>query len=72
MRPRSSRPRDVERVALRLGFVLSHQKGSHRIYKRSDGRRLTNPFHPGDVKTGLLRAIVEDMGITAEEFNRPA
>jgi predicted RNA binding protein YcfA (HicA-like mRNA interferase family) len=72
MRPKSSRPRDVERVALRLGFLFSHQKGSHRTYKRSDGSRPTIPFHPGDVKTGLLRGIIEDMGIAIEEYNAQA
>ena len=69
MRPKSSRPRDVERVAMRLGFILSHQKESHRIYRHPNGRRVVIPFHPGDVKTGLLRGIIEDMGITVERYN---
>ena len=69
MRPKSSRPRDVARVAGRLGFVLSHQSGSHRVYKHPDGRRVVIPFHPGDVRTGLLRGVIEDLGISIEQYN---
>ena len=28
------------------------------------------PRHPGDVPIGTLRAIVREMGMSAEEFNR--
>lgn len=71
MKPRQSRPKEVERVALDLGFEFKNQEGSHRHYFRAhDRRKLTIPFHSGDVPTGTLRSIVtKGLGITVEEFN---
>lgn len=72
MRPRPSKPKDVERIARSLGFEFTHQKGSHRHFKDpATGRRLVIPFHGGsrDVPTGTLRSILAQMGVTAEEFN---
>ena len=69
MKPKSSRPRDVERVVKQLGFLWSHGDGSHRVYKHPDGRRTTISFHSKDMKMGTLRGIIEDMGITVEDYN---
>lgn len=43
------------------GFVLQRQKGSHRHYRHSDGRRVTLSFHhSGDTfRRGTLRSIIE-------------
>lgn len=62
--------RDLIRVAERLGFELDRQRGSHAVYRRaSDRRRIVVPVHKGrDLKPGTLRGIIEDMGITVEEF----
>jgi predicted RNA binding protein YcfA (HicA-like mRNA interferase family) len=62
--------RQVIRVAERLGFVLRQQRGSHALYYRdSDGARLVIPVHAGhDVPIGTLRGIIDDMGITPEQF----
>jgi predicted RNA binding protein YcfA (HicA-like mRNA interferase family) len=39
------------------------------VYGRdSDGARLVISIHPGDIPTGTLRGIIEEMGITVEEF----
>jgi len=55
---------------LRLGFVFVREgKGSHRIYAHPDGRKTSVSFHPGDVPTGTLRKIIQQAGITIEEFN---
>jgi len=69
MRPTPSSPKEVERVAMQLGFVFSRSSGSHRVYKHPDGRRTTISFHAKDVKTGTLRSIIEDLGITIQDFN---
>lgn len=69
MKPKSSKPADVERVAGKLGFVFSRSSGSHRIYKHPDGRRTTIAFHAKDVKMGTLRGIIEDLGISVKEYN---
>ena len=61
---------DVARVAEKLGFIFDRQKGSHAVYLRaSDHRRVVIPIHKGkDLKRGTLRGIIEDLGITVEEF----
>ncbi len=66
------RARDVVRVAEALGFVLDRQRGSHAVfYRASDRRRVVIPMHSGtDLKTGTLRGIIADLGLTPEEFTR--
>ncbi len=64
-----TRPEQLARVARKLGFVKDRQKGSHAVYVRpSGGRRIVIPMHKGDLKTGTLRGLVSDMGVTVEEF----
>ncbi len=62
--------REVVRVAERLGFAFDRQKGSHAVYLRAaDHRRLVIPVHPGrDLKPGTLRGLIDDMGLSVEEF----
>lgn len=36
----------------------------------SDGARLVISVHPGDIPTDTLHGIIEEMGITLEEFRR--
>lgn len=64
------RPRELEEVVLRLGFEEVRGKGSHRRYRHSDGRRVTIPFHPGDVPDDAFRGVLKQLGITEREFNR--
>ena len=62
--------REVIRVAKKLGFVLDRQKGSHAVYLRAtDHRRLVIPVHKGrDLRTGTLRGLIDDMGLSVDEF----
>ncbi len=62
--------RDVLRVAESLGFAFDRQRGSHAVYLRaSDGRRLVIPIHKGrDLKPGTLRGLIDDLGLSVEEF----
>ena len=62
--------KELARIAKQLGFELRRQKGSHAIYVRpSDNRRVVIPMHSGkDLKQKTLRGIVNDLGVTAEEF----
>jgi len=64
--------REVVRVATRLGFVFDHQKGSHAVYYREkDKARLVIPVHAGkDLRPKTLAGILDDMGVTPEEFRR--
>lgn len=62
--------RDVDRALKRGGFTVVHQKGSHRYYASPlTGRIVTAvPMHPGDIKRPLLKKIIQDTGLTEDEF----
>jgi predicted RNA binding protein YcfA (HicA-like mRNA interferase family) len=62
------RPREVVAALRRAGFVLDRQSGSHAILKDEHGRRVTVPMHGRDLKTGTLRAIVREAGMSVDEF----
>ncbi len=65
----SCTPADVERVLVKLGYVLHRQSGSHRIFKRdSDKKRVVVSQHSKALKRGTLHAIVKQAGVTPEEF----
>ncbi len=65
------KPRQVIAVLQRLGFVEIRQRGSHKQFRHADGRVTTVPDHQGrDIAPGLLRKILEDIHMTAEEFSR--
>jgi predicted RNA binding protein YcfA (HicA-like mRNA interferase family) len=51
------------------GFVAVRQKGSHLRMKHRDGRVTSVPVHQGqDIGRGLLRKILRDVELTAEEL----
>ncbi|MBI1922969.1 type II toxin-antitoxin system HicA family toxin [Candidatus Poribacteria bacterium] len=59
----------VIRVLDKIGFVLTRQSGSHKIYKNAVGRRVTVPFHAGKIlHPKMLKSILADAGLTVEEF----
>ena len=62
--------RECVKIAEKLGFAFDRQKGSHAVYLRaSDKRRLVIPMHKGrDLKTGTLRGLIDDMGLSVNEF----
>jgi predicted RNA binding protein YcfA (HicA-like mRNA interferase family) len=61
--------KDLVRVAERLGFVFRRQRGSHAIYVRqSDQARVVIPMHKGELKRKTLRAIIQDLKVSVDEF----
>lgn len=63
--------KELERILLKLGFIISRQKGSHRFYKHSDGRYTTIPHHPGeDISRPLIRAILREIELDVDEYIR--
>ena len=62
--------RDLARKLRRTGYV-EIRTSRHPVFYLAE-RQITIPVprHPGDVPIGTLRAIVREMGITVEEFNR--
>jgi predicted RNA binding protein YcfA (HicA-like mRNA interferase family) len=53
------------------GFEVTRQSGSHHRLKHEDGRATTVPVHAGrDVPKGTLRSVLDDAGLSAEQFRR--
>ena len=55
-----------------IGFELSRQSGSHKIYKNvEDGLRVTVLFHSGKIlHPKTLKSILDDAELTVDEFIR--
>lgn len=62
------KPRQIEKVLAKLEFVPRPGKGSHVVFKHSDGRRTVVPSHNRPVRTGTLRAILKQVDLTTDEF----
>ena len=58
--------RELTKVAVKLGFEISRQKGSHLILKK-DNRLLVIPQHQ-TLKKGTLLQILRVMEISKEEL----
>ena len=61
----------IVRALEKAGFVVIRIKGSHHILEHPDDptRRTVVRVHAGrDIKRGLLRKIIDDAGLTVEEF----
>ena len=62
---------EVIAVLQRHGFAIVRQSGSHVILRHADGRRTTVPVHAGrDLGRGLLRQIMRDAKLTADDLTR--
>ncbi len=60
---------DVIRVLERLGFQLTRQSGSHKIYRNKSGKRVTVPYHAGKIlHPKTLKNILRDADLTVDEF----
>ncbi len=57
------------KILSKLGYYKDHQTGSHIILRHSNPpfRRLTIPNHR-EIAKGTLNAIIEDAGLTRDEF----
>ncbi len=64
------KPRQVLGALKRAGFVVHHVSGSHYILKHPEKLtlRVTLPFHARDLKRRTLKSIVDQSGLTTDEF----
>jgi predicted RNA binding protein YcfA (HicA-like mRNA interferase family) len=63
--------REVIRALRKAGFIVDHIQGSHHIliHKDDPQRQVSVPVHAGkDIKKGTLRSILDQAGLTVEEF----
>ena len=69
---RSITARELVSALTRDGFTLQRVRGSHRVYRNPDGRRVVVAYH-GLSQTfpiGTLRAMVADVGWSDEDLKR--
>ncbi len=64
------KPREVLRALERNGFFVHRVTGSHYILKHAErpALRVTLPFHRRDLKRRTLESIIEQAGVSTEEF----
>jgi len=60
--------REVVKALTKAGFQVTRQKGSHLILVKNE-RIVPVPKHE-QIKKGLLMAIIEEAGLTKEEFQK--
>ena len=62
--------RRLERRLRQLGCRLIRTSGSHHHYSNpyQPDRLITFAWHPGDVPRGIVADIIEDLGISREDF----
>ena len=60
----------VVATLLRAGFYVHHQEGSHIALRSSEDEsvRVVVPANRKDLKKGTLKSIINQSGLTAEEF----
>lgn len=67
----SFRPRDLEKILLKNGFVVKRQTGSHRIYHNfKTEKTVVVPYHSKDVARGTVRSIIKQSGLNEDTFFR--
>lgn len=66
--PRDLKPKKVIKALEKAGFTIDHVTGSHYIMLK-DNVRTSVPYHK-TLKTGTLRAILNQAGLTIEDFNK--
>jgi predicted RNA binding protein YcfA (HicA-like mRNA interferase family) len=59
----------VVKALERAGFKIARISGSHHVMRHPEGRGTTVPVHSGrDIPKGTLRGILNDVGLSVEEF----
>ena len=61
-------PKKLVAIFKKQGFEERRQKGSHLVLKHANGRRLVVPMHDRYLKRGTMMSIINDAGLTEEEF----
>lgn len=63
--------KQISKFLEKLGFQMIRQKGSHRYFKHSDGRKTVVPEHPGrKIGRGLLRRILNEVQLSRKDFEK--
>ena len=70
--PRGILARHFIRALEADGFSLQRVRGSHRIYKHADGRRVVVAYHAlsDSFPVGTLRGMIADAGWSEEDLKK--
>lgn len=70
--PRGITARQLIKALHEDGFELKRTRGSHRIYRHPDGRRIVVAYHRlGDTfPIGMLKAMIRDAGWIEDDLRR--
>lgn len=70
--PRGITARQLIKALHEDGFVLRRTRGSHRIYRHPDGRRVVVAYHrlSDTFPIGTLKAMISDIGWTEGDLRR--
>jgi predicted RNA binding protein YcfA (HicA-like mRNA interferase family) len=67
--PRVSGNQLIKYLVNKKGFQISHRKGSHVSLQHNNKHKFTSiPSKSDELGTGLMLQILDDCGITREEF----
>ena len=62
---------EMIKIVEKLGFHLSRQSGSHKIFKNNEGKRVTIAYHSGKIlHPKIIKSILVDVGISVDEFKK--
>ncbi len=62
---------EMIKIVEKLGFHFSRQSGSHKIYKNDEGKRVTIPYHSGEIlHPKVVKSILADAGLSVDEFKK--
>jgi predicted RNA binding protein YcfA (HicA-like mRNA interferase family) len=66
----AAKPKEVLRALQRAGFFVHHVSGSHYVLKHEaqPQLRVTVPLHNKDLKRKTLSSIIQQSGLTTEQF----
>lgn len=62
------KPRQIQKVLSKQGFVPKTTKSSHLVFRHPDGRRTVVPVHNHPVRIGTLKAILNQAKIPVTDF----
>jgi len=65
------KPARLIKILQKLRFQKIRQEGSHIFFKHPDGMTTVVPFHKSkDIGRGLLRAIINDLKLSPQQFEK--
>lgn len=72
MLPKSITAREFVAALTEGGFSLRRVRGSHRVYRSADGRRVVVAYHrlSQSFPLGTLRGMIADTGWTEKDLKR--